>query len=71
MIGSHLRKERIVREKRAGTMIGSHSLKERIIKKKYVTVTRPLAAGLPADGIFPEEPFGSVVHFCKFAMAVP
>ena len=71
MIGSHLRKERIVREKRAGTMIGSHSLKERINKKKCVTVTRPLAAGLPADGIFPEEPFGSVVHFCKFAMAVP
>ena len=52
-------------------MIGSHSLKEHNVMKKCFTVTRPLVVGLPADGIFPEEPFGSVVHFCKFARAVP
>ena len=67
MIGSYFRKERTVREERAGTMIGIHSLKERIVRKKYFMLTRPLAAGLPADGIFPEELF----FFMKYSRAVP
>ena len=67
MIGSYFRKERIVRKERAGTMIGIHFLKKRMVRKKYFMLTRPLAAGLPTDGIFPEE----FCLFMKYSRAVP
>ena len=72
MIGSYFRKERTVREERAGTMIGIHSLKGRIVKKKkFSMIARPLAADLPADGIFPEELFYIMKYFSELARAVP
>ena len=39
--------------------------------KKSFAVTRPVAVGPPADGIFPKEPFVNVMLFCTLAMAVP
>ena len=63
MIGSYFRKERNIREERAGTMIGIHPLKERIV----FMLTGPLVAGLPADGIFPEE----FSLFMKYSRAAP